>query len=403
MNILQVNAKYGFGSTGLIMKDIGEAIANSGNEPYFAYQRTDSSVKNGMVVGNPLDWKLHAALCRVFGGQGYYSKLATRQFISEIRRIKPDVVHLHNLHSNYISVDILLKFLAEEDIATVITLHDCWWFTGKCFHYVDCDCDRFITGCGKCPKRKAAPRSILFDTSAKFWENKKKRLLAIPRLKIVGCSKWICGEAKKSFLKDCDIVQVYNGIDTSIFRPYDTADLKAKLNVGDHFLVLGMANKWLDKRNAEVLRLVYDAHDVQIVLVGCTQAQKMQLAADFPKIITIGYVSDREELARYYSMADVFVNLTHADTLPTVNMESICCGTPVITYDSCGSPELVDSDSGIVVAENDTNGILSAIDLVRNHQYPNCAVTGKNRFDRNLTYQQYLEVYCNIVQDGVYE
>ena len=129
----------------------------------------------------------------------------------------------------------------------------------------------------------------------------------------------------------------------------------------------------------------------------------MQLGSDFPPIISITYVSGREELAKYYSMADVFVNLTHADTLPTVNMESICCGTPVITYDSCGSPELVDSDSGIVVAENDTNGILSAIDQVRNHCSVNCSTTGKNRFDRDITYKQYLKLYSDIEQKGVCE
>ena len=401
MNILQINAIYGEKSTGTIMADIGSMIVKSGNCAFYAYQKNSRPIQNGYRVGNPFDWKMHALLARLFGGQGFYSSLATKKLIRQIERDKIDVIHLHNLHSNFVNINMLLKYIAKKDIATVITMHDCWWFTGKCFHYVDCGCDRFMTGCGECPKKKAPPKNIFFDTSAKHWADKKKRLLAIPRLKIVGCSKWICDEAKKSFLKDCDIAQVYNGISTSIFRPYDTTDLKARLNIGDNFLVLGMANKWLEKRNAEVLRLVYDTPEVRILLVGCTQAQKTQLAAEFPRIISIGYVSDRVELAKYYSMADVFVNLTHVDTLPTVNMESICCGTPVITYDSCGSPELVDPDSGIVVVENDTNGILSAIDQVRNHNYVNCSATGKNRFDRDITYKQYLKLYSNIEQKGV--
>ena len=401
MNILQINAIYGEKSTGTIMADIGDMIQKNGDYAFYAYQKTCKPVQNGYQVGNSFDWKMHALFARLFGGQGFYSSLATKKLIQQIEKNNIDVIHLHNVHSNFVNVDMLLKYIARKDIATVITLHDCWWFTGKCFHYVDCDCDRFITGCGECPKRKAAPKSIFFDTSAKYWLIKKKRLLAIPRLKIVGCSKWICNEAKKGFLKDCDIAQVYNGIDTSIFKPYNTTDLKEKLKVGDDFIILGMANKWLDKRNTVILRLIYEkTQGVRILLVGCTEKQKAQLAIQFPQIITIGYVSYREELAKYYSMADVFVNLTHADTLPTVNMESICCGTPVITYDSCGSPELVDSDSGIVVAENDTNGILSAIDQVRNHCYVNCSTTGKNRFDRDITYKQYLKLYSDIEQKG---
>lgn len=403
MNVLQINAVYGEKSTGTIMADIGSMIEESGNHAFYAYQKTNQPVQNGYRVGNPFDWKIHALLARLFGGQGFYSSFATKKLIQQIEKDKIDVIHLHNLHSNFVNVDMLLKYIAKKDIATVITMHDCWWFTGKCFHYVDCGCDRFMTGCGKCPKRKVPPKSVFFDTSAKHWADKKKRLLAIPRLKIVGCSKWICDEAKKGFLKDYDIAQVHNGIDTSIFKPYDTKDLKERLNVGDDFLVLGMANKWLDKRNAEVMRLVYEAKDVRIVLVGCTEEQKMQLASEFPRIISIGYVSGREELAMYYNMADVFVNLTHADTLPTVNMESICCGTPVITYDSCGSPELVDSETGIVVPEDDARGILSAIEQVRNQHYPNCREVGKNKFDRNITYERYVNIYTDIVQNGVFK
>lgn len=397
MNVLQINAVYGEKSTGTIMADIGSMVEKSGNHAFYAYQRSNQPVQNGYRVGSLFDWKVHALLARLFGGQGFYSSFATRKLIRQIEKAQIDVIHLHNLHSNFVNIDILLRYIAKMDIATVITMHDCWWFTGKCFHYVDCGCDRFTSGCGKCPKRKAAPRSVLFDTSARCWAKKKKRLLAIPRLKMVGCSKWICSEAKKGFLRECDMEQIYNGVDTSVFRPHDTADLKEQLGVGDSLLVLGMANKWLDARNAELLRRVVAHPEVQLVLVGCSQAQKARLAAEFPSIVAVGYVSDRKELARYYSMADVFVNVTHADTLPTVNMESICCGTPVITYDSCGSPELVDEDSGIVVAEDDVTGLIAALEQIRDRRYADCSGIGKSKFDKNIAYKQYLALYNEIV------
>jgi hypothetical protein len=159
MRVLQINANYGFGSTGLIVKDIGITVEKIGGEAFFAYQRSLGKVKNGYTVGNKLDWKMHAVLSRVLGRQGYYSSLATRRLLKHIKKTNPDIVHLHNLHSNFVNIDILFKYLAKNDIPTVITMHDCWYFTGKCFHYVDCDCDRFATGCGKCKKKSSSPKS----------------------------------------------------------------------------------------------------------------------------------------------------------------------------------------------------------------------------------------------------
>jgi putative colanic acid biosynthesis glycosyltransferase len=392
LKILQVNANYGFGSTGLIVKDIGEAIANSGNEGYFAYQRTNASVKNGIVVGNPLDWKLHAMLCRIFGGQGYYSQMATRRFLCDIKRIKPDVVHLHNLHSNYLSIDVLFQFLAKENIATVITMHDCWYFTGKCFHYVDCGCDRFITGCGKCPKRKAAPKSFFFDWSRSSLKNKKERLLQIPRLRVVGCSDWVCDEARKGILADCDIETVYNGVDISVFQPTDST-IRQEHNIGNDFLVMGMANKWLQSGNMDMLARVSSLRGVRLMIVGCTEVQIKRIADIDENIVAVGFIQSREELAKHYSAADVFVNLTHADTLPTVNMECICCGTPVITYNSCGSPELIDEATGMVVEENDKDGIIKALECIKSHSFPDCRQVGVKRFDKSSCYNRYIEIY----------
>lgn len=396
MKILQVNANYGFGSTGLIVKDIGQTIIRSGNEAFFAYQRTDSYVENGIVVGNKFDWKIHAVLCRVFGSQGYYSRIATYKFIAKIRKIKPDVVHLHNLHSNFVNINILFKFLAQNDIATVITMHDCWYFTGKCFHYVDCGCTRYTNGCGMCPKKKAPPISYLFDWSKVNLRNKKERLLSIPRLKLVGCSQWICNEARKSVLMDCDIEAIHNGVDISVFKPVESL-IREEYNIGNKFLVMGMANKWMLSDNIDMLFKVSSLEGIRLMLVGCTEEQKKIISDLDEEIIAIGFIRNRNELAKYYSAADVFVNLTHADTLPTVNMESICCGTPVITYDSCGSPELIDDATGIVVKENNQEDIIKSILYVHENSFDMCRKVGVERFDKKRCYQRYIEIYKELV------
>lgn len=396
MKILQINANYGFGSTGLIVKDIGEEIIRSGNEAYFAYQCSNTIIDNGFIVGNTFDWKLHAILCRIFGGQGYYSRAATNKFIKKLKQIKPDVVHLHNLHSNFINIDILFDFLVKENIATVITMHDCWYFTGKCFHYVDCGCNRYINECGKCPKKKYPPKSFFFDRSRKSLINKKKKIHKIPRLQLVGCSKWICEEAKKGIFSNYNIETIYNGIDISVFRPRKNC-IRKDNDIGNNFLIMGMANKWVTEENIGILKLVSALPKTNLMIIGCTADQKKKIMGIDKNIITVGFINDRIKLAEYYSAADVFINLTHADTLPTVNMESICCGTPVITYNSCGSPELIDDLTGIIVDENDEVGILEAIDFIRKNKFDQCRSIGIKRFNKINCYQRYIEIYEALV------
>lgn len=375
MRILQINANFGFSSTGVVVRDIGRTIEAHGGESYIAYQRALGNPLNAYRVGHPADWKVHALLCRLLGRQGAWSRLATKRLIAYIGDLKPDAVHLHNLHSNYVDVYSLLAFLAERDIATVLTMHDCWYFTGKCFHYVDCGCERFRTGCGSCPKRNAPPSSLWRDSSAQDWSLKNILLHSIPRLAVVGCSEWIAAEARKGFMADLDVLAIHNGVDTSIFKPYeDRSGLRARLGLPkDEFIVLGMANKWLQPRNAEAVSRLSSLSGVKVLLV-------------------YGGKSPRE-MAEYYAAADVFVNLTHADTLPTVNMESICCGTPVVTYDVGGSPELVCEKTGSVIQEDNIDALLAGVETLRHMRLPDCARIGKERFDRDTCYDRYLDVY----------
>ena len=324
MKVLQINATYGLGSTGLIMKDIGETLVSGGHGAYFAYQSAAEAVNNGFAVGNKLDHKAHAMLCRIFGRQGYYSASATRKLIRYIEKIKPDAVHLHNLHSNFVHLNRLLKYLGERDIPTVITMHDCWYFTGKCFHYVDVSCDRFTSGCGSCPKKKAPPASLIFDCSSRVLSDRDRYLHAIPRLKIVGCSEWICREAKKGIMQDLDVVSIRNGVDIEVFYKRDKGEEKKKLGLDGKFVIMGMANKWLLPSNAKFFEKIKASlsENERILLVGCTEEQLRELEGD-EKIRALGFIRDRETLAKHYAAADIFVNVTHADTLPTVNMESI--------------------------------------------------------------------------------
>ena len=393
MKVLQINAVYGKYSTGIIVKDIEDVLIRNDDTPFVAYQSANGQPVCGYKIGSNLSWKLHALYTRIFGKQAYASTRATKKFLRWVDIIKPDVVHLHNVHSNFINLNMLLDYLSKNDVATVITLHDCWYFTGKCSHYVLSGCDKWQAECGKCPALKKEVKSLFFDQTSKVLKDKTSHLNSISNLTIVGCSKWIANEVKKSLVKPKNIEVVRNGIDTSIFYPHES-DIKERIGVKkDSFMMLGFADKWCYDKNLDTVKSICDTFkDDAIVIAGCNEKHKNFLS-QFNNVVCLPYVSDRNFMADLFSSADVFVNLTHADTLPTVNMESICSGTPVVTFDACGSPELVDKDSGFVVKKGDTEGVLSAIEKIKTCGFNIDIESKKTKFDKQTCYKKYLEIY----------
>ena len=339
MKVLQVNATYGLGSTGTIVRDLKDCCEANGIECHVAYARTTEKVERGYKIGNWFSNKMHALLSRVAGKQAYFSYLPTLRFIRHMKQLQPDVVHLHNLHANYINLPMLLKHLADNDVRTIITLHDCWWYTGGCFHYTAAGCNKWLDKCGNCPKRTADAPAYLYDRSAKILEDKKQLLLAIPRLTVIGVSEWISNEARKSFLASKEIKTIRNGIDLTVFKP-TPSDLRERLGLEGKYVILGPASKWLDPINKEVLD--YFATNMkpdEVLLLFGAESTKTALPAN---VKLYGYTYDKHELASLYTMADVFVNCTREDTLPTINLEAQACGCRVITFGVCGASETVD-------------------------------------------------------------
>ena len=386
----------------MIVKDINDELIRRGYESHIAYAISNYHPKNGYKIGNKLDYKIHALLTRLLGKQGYFSIISTRRFLRYIDRIKPDIVHLHNLHSNYINLNILLEYLEHESIHTVITLHDCWFFTGKCFHYQVAKCDRFKDSCGDCPLIKKDVPSWFFDPTAKVLSDKKKLFNNIKSLTVVGVSNWISNEAKQGIFKDKGVVTIHNGVDINIFRP-TPSEMREKLGLKDEFVILGSADKWLNPLNREAFKYILSSitPDMKIVIFGCNKDQQKQLPES---VIGIGYITDRDEMAKLYSMSDVFVNITLEDSLPTVNIEAQACGTPVITYKSGGSPETISERTGIVVPKGDKEGLLKAILKIKDRgkaiYEQNCIDHVEKNFVIKDRYVEYVNLYNNIKERG---
>lgn len=402
MRVLQINAVYGCGSTGTIVQEIQSCCEKNGIEGFVAYSQTRlpaSEIHNGYKIGNKLTEKWHALMSRVAGKQAYYNRFSTWLFLRWVDRIKPDVVHLHNLHSNYIHLNMLLKYLAKRDTATVITMHDCWYFTGGCFHYTNAGCYKWQHGCGNCPKRKDDTPAYLYDATKTILKDRKKYLTAIPRLYLVGCSKWVTDEARKSVLKDCNFRHIYNGFDLDIFKP-TPSDLARDLGIEGKHILLGPANKWLSAVNKETLDYFIQAmpEDYILVLFGAKDHKKKYLSNN---VLLYGYTSSREEMAQLYSMADVFVNCSREDTLSSLNIEAQACGTPVVTYNATGNEETVNYLVGYAVFTGDMGSLWEKTKLIVDHNKTSyldqCVGRVHKDFVKEDNYNRYIELYKSIV------
>lgn len=401
MKVLQINATYGSGSTGEIVFGIAQAASKYQIEMYFASAiRPNITVNDhNFVIGNVVDHKLHALRSRIFGMQGTGSYLATKKLLKWIDDIKPDIIHLHNIHNNYINTKLLFEYIISKRIPTVITLHDCWFFTGKCCHFLYDNCSKWVTGCGNCPRQRKEIPSYFFDKSAIEFNKKCKLIGKNPYVHVVGCSRWITSCASKSLLKNRIEGTIYNGVDLNIFKPLKNK-VRTTLQLDNRFVIMGMANKWLADENRETYEYItlHMKKDMVLLLIGCNQKQNQN--NKMSNVIMKGFVKDRHELAEYYSAADVFVNVTKVDSLPTVNIEALACGTPVITYDSGGSAEVVDEDTGKSIFYGNYKKLYQEIMMIKNNgkklYSKKCRRRAEILFDKNTRFKEYVNLYWKI-------
>lgn len=401
MKILQINATYRIGSTGEIIAGIAQVSAAAGFDTYYVCASLSEDQRNDhiFVMGNRLDHKIHALRSRILGKQGSGSLLATLNLLKWIDKICPDIIHLHNLHSNYINVPLLFHYIQKRGIETVITLHDCWFFTGKCCHFLYDGCNLWKSGCGNCPRKRKEIPSYFFDRSSEDFREKRKLIGENPYVHVVGCSQWLTACARESLLAERVEKTICNGIDLDIFKPYQT-DVYENLHKCGAFIILGMANKWLSEDGRETYNHVVKklGSRMKLFLIGCTPKQIAENSN--AHVFMSGFIKNRIELAKCFSSADVFVNVTKADSFPTVNIESIACGTPVITYDSGGSAEIVDRQTGEVVPYGNYEQLLQSIKRIQENGKQSysrkCRQRAELLYNKNKTFLEYVKLYSQI-------
>lgn len=394
MNLLQINVTANWGSTGRIAEDIGKLAIKEGWKSWIAYGRGKPISSSNLIrIGNDLDMRFHALQSRIFDNHGLASKKTTNQFIKSIEQIKPDLIHLHNIHGYYLNYPILFNYLKKWGGPVVWTLHDCWPFTGHCAYYDYAECNKWQTHCESCPQLRSYPASFLSDRSFKNFDQKIKSFCNLPNLTFVPVSDWLKNELSKSFLKQYPAITIHNGIDLSQFHQVDVFNKDKNTKI-----VLGVASVW-DRRKGlaefEKLRTLLPPEYV-IILVGLSQDQISHLPLG---ITGIRRTESIEQLVYLYNMADVFANPTLEDNFPTTNLEALACGTPIVTYNTGGSPESIDFETGKVVEYMNIEKFASEIiSLCQNSDISKeaCRARAVKLYDKNKIFKEYITLYNSL-------
>ncbi len=394
MKVLIINSVYGIGSTGRIVEDLMREYQKQGFDTYFAYGRnsklTNDVENKAYRIGSKLSVYFHVVMSRLFDWHGLCSIYATKKLIKYIDRLKPNVIHLHNVHGYYLNYKILFEYLKKTDIKIIWTLHDTWAFTGHCAYFGNCL--KWKEKCYKCEKKLSYPRSWGIDNSLKQYKLKKEAFTNVKNMILVTPSEWLKSLVKQSYLNEYDVIVINNGVNLENFTHIDEYTFD-KIVDRSKKILLGVAMPFTERKGySDFLKLneIIDRSQYQIVLVGLSDDQ----IASLPEgIVGIKRTNNQKQLAELYSAAHVLVNFTYEDTFSMVNIEALACGTPVICYNTGGAVEMLNDKNGIIVRQGDVPGVAEALVFVEElrHNQSNYVYEVKTKYNDRFMAEQYIQ------------
>ncbi len=411
MKIVQVNTVSGVGSVGRICVDLYDTLQKNGHEPYIAVGRgkLDKRFK-GYEIGNTWDFGCHVMKNFFQGKSGFGSAKVTEEFIAWLDQVKPNVIHLHNIHGFYLQTELLFAYLKKADIPVVWTLHDCWPFTGHCAYFDYIDCKKWCQGgCDNCKVHaKVYPYALFKDNTEWNYRAKREAYTGVKNLTIVTPSHWLAELVKKSFLKEYPVKVIQNGINLDVFSPGGKTGAGAQAGeptaLAQTYTILGVANRWEERKGLvyfeKLAKSLPDNYKIKLVGVDKKQAKKLRKAYKNGKITPICRTANTGELAQLYREADVYVNATLEDNFPTTNLEALACGTPVVTFATGGSGESLSDACGIVVSKGDVETLEKKIRYVceqKSFTVQACRARAL-AFDRNARYKDYIALYQEVAK-----
>lgn len=398
MKILQINTVYGEGSTGKIARDLHDMSVAQGMRCLVGHRCVTpgkAPPEDSLEISGRWDSRVHGLLARYTMFKGCFSYLRTRSFLKKVDAFGPDLIHLHNLHGSYVNLPLLFRYIKKRKIPVVWTLHDCWPMTAICSHFTIARCDRWKEGCHHCPQRKKCS-SCPVDLTKRVWRLKRGWSTGLPNAVLVTPSQWLAGLVRQSFLKEYPVITIPNGIDLSVFEP-TPSDIRQRLGLTGKKIVLGVAFGWGYEKGLDVFVQLSQRlpEDYVIVLVGTDE----RVDATLPKnIVSIHRTTDQRELAQLYTAADVFVDPTREENYPTVMMEALACGTPVVAFDTGGCKEIIHEGCGVCVAVDDVDQLEQQILRFCAMDATQVCLRHAAQFHKDRRLGAYLPLYESMVQ-----
>ena len=400
MKVIQINVVYDKGSTGTIMCNIHTELLNEGIESIICYGRGEKLFEKDLYkTCGELYSKINNLASRITGlmyGGCFWS---TGKLISIIKKLRPDVVHLHCLNGYFVNIYRLVSWLKKRKIKTVLTLHAEFMHTANCGHAFECD--KWLDGCGKCPRLKQETKSILFDRTHNSWMRMKKAFDGFETITAVSVSPWLGERAKRSpILKDAKHITILNGLDTKKFCVNDSSELRKALGIKDEKVIFH-ATPWFcnDIDNIKggyyVLKLAEELRDRNIkIFVAGAYDESIKIPDN---VIMLGRVSDQTLLARYYSMADVTVITSKRETFSMIVAESLCCGTPVVGFEAGGPESISIPEYSRFVKYGDTESLKNEVIRVLEDEMPKAVVSrlACDKYSKENMVKNYMEAYLN--------
>lgn len=381
-----------------IAEGLTDYLLAHGYEAFGGYARNSLPRANSFLFGGKVASWWHHLLFRFTGLDGSYSRMATKRLLREMERRKVDTVYLMMAHSWFINETMFFDYIKRKHLGLVYVMLDEYCYLGKC-HFSQ-GCTAYLQECRSCPQVKKYPQSFSKQSGHKIYLRKKANYAGLERSVFVGPQMTLDRACKSPLLEGKKMRLADESIDVSVYRPRDTKRLREELGISAEKIVC-MCVAVYDGAHHERKGVPYYIelarrfeNDERYVFV------QVAYVADYPgglpkNYIPIGFVRDKEKVAEYLSLGDLFIFPSLADTMPNTCIEALACGTPLLCWRIYGNETMAPEELGTFVTPKSLDEMES---VVRNLQpktqemIDKCRAYAVERYD-NQRYFEKLVAY----------